>query len=233
LRNYILLFVLAFHFLVFNSFAQFLEFGAHIGVTSYSGDLKRGYNLSETSIAFSPTARFNFSEIVTARISLLAGKINGAEVPIDALAIQRDQTFSAGFLELSANFEYHFLDFKTENSRFNYSPYVFAGFGILNYSDVPSSENISPFQPIIPLGGGFKYLLNKKYVIGIEFSARKTFFDYVDGISGGDKFFKQDYNFGNPNDNDWYYFTSISFGIILHSIPCPFPYNPNKSILSR
>jgi len=226
-------FILSLLFFSFSSTAQFLEFGGQVGLTSYSGDLKRGYNLSSTSFAISPTARFNLSEIFTVKLSLLAGKISGGEVPIDALAIQRDHSFSSGFLEVSSNFEYHFLDFKTEDSRFKYSPYILAGFGILNFPDAPSSENVSPFQPVVTLGGGFKYLINKKYIVGFEISSRKLFFDYLDGISGGDQFFKQEYDFGNPNDNDWYYFTSISFSYILHNIPCPFPYSPNKSILSR
>jgi hypothetical protein len=212
--------------------AQFLEYGGSVGAVTYSGDLQRGYNLKNPSIGISPLFRFNFSEIVTLRLSVLAGNVKGQEKPIDALAIERQQSFESGLLELSGVFEYHFLDFKTENSRFNYSPYVFAGFGILNFPDAPSNENVGALQPVLPLGGGFKYLYNKKYSIGIEFGARKTFFDYLDGIADGDQFIK-DYQYGNPNDDDWYFFTAVSFSVILYDIPCPYPYTPNKSILSR
>lgn len=216
--------------------AQFLEFGGSVGIVSYSGDLRRGYNLSDASLGFTPVARFNFSEIVSLKLGLLVGTVAGSEAPIDALALQRNKSFESTIMELSGTMEYHFLDFKTENSRVEYSPYIFLGFGVLNFPETPSESEISTLQPVIPMGGGFKYLIKKKYCLGIELGARKTFFDYVDGVSGGDPLISkenQSYQFGNPNDDDWYFFTGISFTVILHNIPCPYPYTPNKSILSR
>lgn len=219
--------------LSFFSSAQFLEFGANAGISSYAGDLRRGYNLSNPSLGIAPVVRFNFSEIVSARISLLATQLSGVEKPIDALGVQRNQSFESSLIELSAVFEYHFLDFKTENSRFKYSPYIFGGFGIINYPGVETIEEVNSLQPVFPFGGGIKYLFQKKYSIGLELGARKTFFDYLDGVSDDDILFKDEYRFGNPNDDDWYFFTAITFSIILFDIPCPHPYTPNKSILAR
>lgn len=212
--------------------AQFLEFGGSVGAISYAGDLKRGYNLSEASFGFTPVARFNYSEIVSLRVNFLVGKVAGSEVPIDALAQQRDHSFESTILELSGGIEYHFLDFKTENARVNFSPYVFLGFGLLNFSDAPASSGVGSLQPVLPMGAGLKYLHNKKYVFGLEFGARKTFFDHLDGISDGDQMIK-DFQYGNPNDDDWYFFTGLSFSVILFNIPCPHSYTPNKSIFSR
>lgn len=211
--------------------AQFMEFGGGIGSMNYSGDLVRGYSLSTSSIAGTGFYRMNFSEIFTIRLGLTLGTIRGSETPIDAFATQRNQSFSSGVQELSAVFEYHFLDFKTAASPVNYSPYIMGGVGVINY-DAPTDQNVGKYQFVLPLGVGFKYLFNKKYTIGIEAGARKTFFDYLDGVSDGDQAVK-DYQYGNPKDDDWYFFSGITFSVILFNIPCPFPYTPNKSILSR
>ena len=211
--------------------AQFIEFGGGLGTMNYSGDLVRGYSLSTSSIAGTGFYRMNFSEIFTIRLGLTVGTIKGSETPIDAFAVQRNQSFSESVRELSAVFEYHFLDFKTSDSPVRYSPYIMGGVGVINY-DAPTSENTGKYQFVLPMGVGFKYLFNKKYTIGIEAGARKTFFDYLDGISDGDQTLK-DYQYGNPKDDDWYFFSGISFSVTLFNIPCPFPYTPNKSILAR
>ncbi|GAB4238436.1 MAG: hypothetical protein Tsb0034_14050 [Ekhidna sp.] len=209
-----------------------MEFGGGIGATNYSGDLVRGYDIGTTSIGGTAFYRMNFSEILTVRLGLTIGKLQGAETPIDAFAVERDQSFSTTVFEISSVFEYHFLDFKTEGAPVNYSPYIFGGIGFLNFRDAPANEDVSKIQPVIPMGVGFKYLIQKKYTIGLEFGARKTFFDYLDGISDGDQTIK-DYQYGNPKDDDWYFFSGLTFSVTLFNVPCPFPYRPNQSILAR
>ncbi|MEP0986066.1 DUF6089 family protein [Ekhidna sp.] len=214
------------------SFAQFIEFGGGVGSMNYSGDLVRGFSFSTSSLAGTGFYRMNFSEILTVKLALTVGKVKGSETPIDAFAVQRGHSFSSTVIEASSVFEYHFLDFKTENSRVNYSPYIFGGIGFINFSDAPENEGVGKIQPVLPVGVGFKYLFQKKYTIGFEAGARKTFFDYLDGISDGDQVIK-DYQYGNPKDDDWYFFTGLTFSITLFNVPCPFPYRPNQSILSR
>ncbi|WP_425389864.1 DUF6089 family protein [Ekhidna sp.] len=215
-----------------SSFSQFIEFGGGVGAMNYSGDLVRGYSFSTSSLAGTGFYRMNFSEIVTLRLALTVGTVKGSETPIDAFAVERGHSFSSTILEVSSVFEYHFLDFKTENARIKYSPYIFGGIGFINFADAPTSEGVGKIQPVLPVGVGFKHLIQKKYTIGIEAGARKTFFDYLDGISDNDQTIK-DYQYGNPKDDDWYFFTGITFSITLFNVPCPFPYRPNQSILSR
>lgn len=209
-----------------------MEFGAGLGSMNYSGDLVRGFSTQTSSVAGTGFYRMNFSEILTVRLALTYGTVKGSEQPIDAFAEERSHEFASNVLEISSVFEYHFMDFKTENARINYSPYIFGGLGFINFSDVPANQNVSKIQPVIPMGAGFKYLIQKKYTIGLEVGARKTFFDYLDGTSDGDQAVK-DYQYGNPKDDDWYFYTGLSLSITLFNIPCPFSYTPNKSILTR
>ena len=214
------------------SYAQFIEFGGGVGTMNYAGDVVRGYSFSTSSLAGTAFYRMNFSEILTVKLALTVGKVKGSETPIDAFAVQRNHSFNSTILEVSSVFEYHFLDFKTEGSKVNYSPYIFGGIGFINFNDVPENEGVGKIQPVLPMGVGFKYFIQKKYTIGFEAGARKTFFDYLDGISDGDQTIKN-YQYGNPKDDDWYFFTGITLSITLFNLPCPFPYRPNQSILSR
>lgn len=211
--------------------AQFMEFGGGPGFMNYSGDLVRGFDLNTTTFAGTVFYRMNLSEIVTLRLAIAIGSVKGAETPIDPFAQQRDHSFSNSALEFSSVFEYHFLDFKSKNALHRWSPYIYGGFGMVNISKIPQNSGAGKLQAVLPLGTGLKILIAKKYTIGLETGARKTFFDYLDGISDGDQTIK-DYQYGNPNDDDWYFFTNLSFSIILFNIPCPFPYIPNQSLLS-
>lgn len=208
-----------------------MEFGGGLGSMNYSGDLVRGFSFSTSSFAGTGFYRMNFSEILTLRLAATIGNVRGAETPIDPFATERGHSFSSNLIEVSSVFEYHFLDFKTADATVNYSPYIFGGFGVIRYN-APTDEEIGRFQFSLPMGVGFKYLIQKKFTIGIEAGARKMFFDYLDGISDDPSRVK-DYQYGNPKDDDWYFYSGISFSVILFNVPCPFPYRPNQSILAR
>ena len=214
--------------------AQLIEFGAGIGVTNYSGDLAPGYKLSIAKPAASLHYRLNFSEIVSTRFTLTYGGIKGDDSnPVDVLGENRNHSFSSNIFEISSVFEYHFLDYKDRKSPQKWSPYAFFGFGMMRLKN-PSkvSEDYNLNQAVIPMGLGFKHKIGKQFVAEFEAGARKTFFDYLDGISDGDVTIK-DFQFGNPNDNDWYFFTGFRLSFVLYKIPCPFPYIPNRTLYQR
>lgn len=208
-----------------------MEFGGGVGMMNYSGDMVKGLNLTTSTPAATAFYRMNLSEIFTVRLGLTMGSLKGSEVPIDAFAAERGSSFNVSLRELSGVFEYHFFDFKTSDSPFNFSPYLMGGVALFAYN-APTDEAVGRYQLSFPMGVGFKYLFNKKFTIGIEGGARKTFFDYLDGISDGDQTIK-DYQYGNPKDKDWYFYSGLTFSITLFDIPCPFPYTPNRSILAR
>ncbi|MBU0764725.1 MAG: hypothetical protein KJ607_07820, partial [Bacteroidetes bacterium] len=43
--------------------------------------------------------------------------------------------------------------------------------------------NVLSYQLAIPVGVGFKYGINRRLALGLEYGYRKTFSDYIDGIS--------------------------------------------------
>lgn len=209
--------------------AQFVEFGVGIGATNYSGDLASGYQLSISKPAASVHYRLNLSEIISTRFTLTYGGIKGNdEMPVDVLGESRNHSFNSNILEISSVFEYHFLDYKDHRSPQKWSPYTFLGFGIVRlYNPSNTTNDFNRNQAVIPMGLGFKHKIGKRFVAEFEAGARKMFFDYLDGISDEDVTIKN-YQFGNPTDTDWYFFTGIRLSYVLYKIPCPFPYIPNR-----
>lgn len=218
-------------FMVFQSQAQFLEYGGGFGVINYAGDLARGYKFTKQNLAVHGICRFNLSEILSLKAGLFYGKVRGDDQnPIDAFAAVRNASFSRTILESSLTVEYHFLNYKNEKSLIRWSPYFFGGLGFVKIFNIDNTvEDISSFQPVLPFGLGIKHLIGKYFSIALEVGARKMFTDKFDGISDGE-LFNKNFKYGNPNDNDWYHFTGLSFTYILFKIPCPFKYIPNKSI---
>jgi len=229
--RYFLPFVLL---LTFSARAQFIEFGAGIGVTQYSGDLEYGYKFNTAGPALNLHYRLNFSEIVSTRFNLVYGGIRADDTtPVDVLGENRDFSFNSSVFELSSVFEYHFLDYKSHALPQKWSPYAFMGVGIVRLNNPANTEvDYAKNQPVIPMGLGVKYKVGKRFVVEVEAGARKTFFDYLDGVSDYDTTIKN-YQFGHPNDDDWYFFTGFRLSCVLYNIPCPFPYIPNKSMLNR
>lgn len=215
--------------------AQFIEFGGGLGVSNYTGDLNAYPRFGHTHLAATGIYRLNFSNIVSVKFALTAGKLSGDDQkPVDVLGEMRQYAFEHSFVELSSVFEYHFMDYRSANQRQKWAPYLFLGLGILKLNNTePAYEDYNRLQIVLPMGGGVKYILSKRLTLGLEAGARKTFFDYLDGMSDNDLAFKQNYQFANPYDKDWYFYTGVSLTYVLYNIPCPFPYVPNKSILSR
>ena len=207
-------------------FAQRSEIGFGIGTFNYTGDLVRTYDFKYSKPVATAFYRSNLSKVVSFRAGITAGKIGASEKPIDPFAVNRNASFDVFLFEASTVMEYHFLNWRETKRFVRFTPYLFAGLGIFGLSgNGPKTEEYSNVQGAIPFGGGVKYIYNPKWYISLEFGVRKTFFDHLDNISKGDPRDKN-YQYGNPNDNDNYYFLGITLTRTFYNIPCPT--NPYK-----
>lgn len=209
--------------------AQRSELGFGIGTFNYSGDLVRNYNFKYSQPAATVLYRSNINRIVSFRAALTGGKLSASEKPIDAFAAERDASFDIFLLEGSMGIEYHFLNWRDGKYPMRFTPYLFGGLALFGISGMDTKPaEYSNVQLSIPFGGGFKYIINPRWYVAIEFGVRKTFFDYLDNVSD----FKDQtatprvYDFGNPNDYDNYYFLGITLTRTFYDIPCPT--NPYK-----
>ena len=213
--------------LVLYTHAQHSEVGFGLGTFNYTGDLVKNYNFLNSKPAATVFYRSNLSKVVSFRVSATGGKIGASDSrPRDAFATERNASFNIFLMEIAMGMEYHFLNWRDDKRMVRFSPYMFAGMGIFGLSGARSKpEQYSNIQGVIPFGVGIKYIVNPKWYIAAEFGARKTFFDYLDNVSEGDRRFKN-YQYGNPHDNDIYYFLGLSVTRTFYVIPCPT--NPYK-----
>ena len=189
---------------------------------NYTGDLVRTYDLSTSKPAVTLFYTSNLSRVISFRTSVTGGQLAASDQnnSIDAFATKRAASFDLFLLELSGVFEYHFLDWKDEKKKLRFTPYLFSGLALFGISGTPNkTKEYSNVQIAIPLGGGMKYVLNPRYYVSFEIGIRKTFFDYLDNISEGDPTLKN-YQYGNPNDYDNYFFTGITLTYTFYDIPC-------------
>jgi hypothetical protein len=129
-------------------------------------------------------------------------------------------------MEASTVMEYHFLNWRETKRFVRFTPYLFGGLGLFGISgNAEKTAEYSNVQAVIPFGVGVKYVYTPKWYFGLELGIRKTFFDYLDNVSAGDQRYKN-FKYGNPNDNDVYYFLGISITRTFYDIPCP--KNPYK-----
>lgn len=206
--------------------AQRSEVGIGIGTFNYTGDLVRTYNFKYSKPAGTVFYRSNLSKVVSFRTAITGGQLSASEKPIDLFASTRNASFDLFLLEVSTVMEYHFLNWRDTKRFVRFTPYLMGGIALFGMSgNVQKNAEYSNIQASIPFGGGLKYIYNPKWYFALEFGVRKTFFDYLDNISAGDARNKN-YQYGNPNDNDAYYFIGLSITRTFYNIPCPT--NPYK-----
>jgi Domain of unknown function (DUF6089) len=199
------------------------ELGFGLGTFNYTGDLARTYNFAFSKPAATVFYRANISKVISLRTSLTGGNVAASDKahPIDPFAAKRNASFNVFLMELSGVFEYHFLDWREPKHPLRFTPYLFAGVGLFFVSGIQNKNaEYSNVQPCIPFGGGVKYVLNPNWYLSLEFGVRKTFYDYLDNISDGNVRIKN-YQYGNPNDLDNYFFLGLTLTRTFYDIPCP------------
>lgn len=223
-----LLWVVGLTMLAFSASAQKSEVGFGIGTFNYTGDLARTYNLRNSKPAATVFYRANLSQVVSMRAALTGGGLGASDKrPIDAFAERRDASFSIFLMEASTVMEYHFMNWRDDKHIMRFTPYLFGGLAIFGISGAENkASEYSNVQGAIPFGLGMKYILNPKWYVSLELGARKTFFDHLDNVSAGTNQLVKNYQYGNPYDNDAYYFVGLSITRAFYEIPCPT--NPYK-----
>lgn len=219
----------AFFFAMQTSYGQKTEIGFGLGALNYTGDLARSYQIGNVGPGATFFYRNNLDEAISLRVSLTGGVLNGDDTPaFDALAVQRDASFSRGLLEISPVIEYHFLNHRENIQILNWTPYFFIGGGITFFGRTQAQDDndtdYSNLQLVLPFGLGFKYILDRRWNLGLEAGVRKTFFDHIDDVSGEDLQIKN-YSYGNRHDDDWYYYLGLSISYTFYTIPCPYEFN--------
>lgn len=205
------------------SHAQDSEIGFEVGGYNYLGDIGRSYDISNQSLGAQFFIRKHQSDGLSTRLSFGAGSLAGADnEAFDVFSANRRASFEGNFVNTDLLFEYHFLDYRDERLQQYWTPYLLFGFGLFRLTGTDQEGNAysTGIQLRFPVGIGIKYRLDRRWVLGISTSAIATGSDQLDRVSESNPNVKN-YRGGNPNDNDWKFFTGISLSYTFYKIVCP------------
>ncbi len=213
--------------------AQSFEVGLSVGPSMYNGDISVtvGNFLPQTRFAAGLFGRYFFNSSFAARGNVYMGQVFGDEKNHGASAYrtQRGFSFKSSYTEISAQGEWHLLkidrDFSfsfTEEDPFitlyGYAGPAFTMFNNVTDFNVPNPivEDVSADRDAIYSksafalmgGAGVRMQLNDRLAIGGEFGFRRSFSDYIDGIS----------KLGGPRVKDYYFIGGVTVSWKLQSL---------------
>ncbi len=191
--------------------AQRSELGVLVGGAFYLGDINPSGLFSQTKLVVGGVYRYNLNTRWAIRGNALWGTVTGDD---EKLKNPRNLNFRSRISEFSLQAELSFLPYFTGSNRnYRFSPYIFGGVALFAFnpqayyyddgartgrwvdlaplhtegqglSAYPDKKTYNTTQVSLPFGLGFKYSLNSKFCIGLEWGMRKTFTDYLDDVSG-------------------------------------------------
>ncbi len=203
--------------------SQTHEVGISAGALNYTGDLAPDYSFYNYGQSLMGFYKYNFSPAGGVKLSILEGQfIVNDKRSNDPLPQYRMAESNTMIVEFSAIGEYNFFDYRKENDRRRFTPYLSGGVAFFVYS-----QNSPGFRQqksdgtgfAIPFGVGVRYQVARQVNLGLEFVARKTFSDNLDGLS--DRVVSNRKQVGDPHGNDWYYFTGLTLSYTFYGVKCP------------
>ena len=223
--RYLIIFILSilsFH----KSHSQINEIGVFVGGSNFIGDVGATNYISPNQLAIGGIYKWNRSKRHSYRLSLIFSDLEGIDINSDdPRRIQRGYEFSNKIMEIGAGMEFTFMDFDLHSREKVSTPYIYTGITVAKHDNyffvngVQTPENSSSWAYGIPMALGYKTSFIEGFVLGIEVGARYTFSDEIDGSIPDDQF-RQQFRFGNINNNDWYVFSGITLTYTFGQNPC-------------
>lgn len=210
-----------------NTNAQIYEVGIFVGGSNFIGDVGATKYISPNQGAFGAVLKWNRSPRHSFRASLIFSDLQGIdEYSDDPRRLQRDYSFNTSIVEISAGMEFTFLDFDLHKPGQKGTPYLFTGITMANHDNFYfnqagelTPENTNSWAYGIPMAIGYKTTISNHLVFALEIGARYTFSDELDG-SVPDNEDREQFSFGNTNNNDWYVFSGITLTYTFGRKPC-------------
>jgi hypothetical protein len=203
-----------------------MEAGIYAGATNYQGDLADGTIIwRETQLSYGALVRYTPNRFVSLRAHFMQGSLQASDYNSSRVGIRaRGFKLRSVIREIAAVGEFNFLGKEHDVANdfsFMVNPYLFGGLGIAITSNSPSAPpdtNPYPFPEVgakntflaIPIGIGVKIQPSPSFSLGLEWGARTTFSDRLDGVSNASLK-------GDSKGNDWYMFGGLIFTYIFNS----------------
>lgn len=205
--------------------AQINELGVFLGGSNFIGDVGRTNYISPNEFAFGVLYKWNRSPRHSYRISYTQSKLTGADIDSDSKGrSMRGFDFENSVKEISLAFEFNFFDFNLHEMERKTTPYVWTGISYFMYDELFHLEtgyekDYSSSTFAIPMAVGVKTNITPALILGVEFGARYTFTDNLDGSNPENENLAP-LRFGNLNSKDWYAFTGLTLTYTFTEKPC-------------
>lgn len=238
------------------------------GMMNYQGDLNpNSFSFDHSNPAMGVTVRKPFNRWMAARASLFTGTLTAADRWNRDYLKPRNLSFNSRIVEATLALELTLLNPATNRlvpymygglTYFHFDPWAYDNAGVKTYlrplstegqglPEFPSQKPYTLYQWALPFGGGLKYAVTDGLALGIDFSQRKTFTDYLDDVSShyvdplilenarGRKAVEMAYRSdelpggmpsfpahgeqrGTPSEMDWYYYLGITMEVKLSQL---------------
>lgn len=192
---------------LFNANAQKVDIGFMAAGTHYYGDVVNEVEPSTIRAAYGGFIRYRLSNFTALKAFGMMGKVSGDDKLSSSQWQQnRNWSFETLLMEGSLQLEINLLeDRNTARKLINpLVPYLFMGVGAFYFkpqSEIGQGNRMQSTAPLMlsgvkyqqiaiafPMGIGFRYYLNRKFLLGGEFGLRYTTTSYIDDIGSSDKY---------------------------------------------
>jgi hypothetical protein len=249
-----------------NSWSQTDNKGTYIGLfvgkMNYQGDLNpNSFTFSHSKATVAINLRQSLNRWISLKGGFAIGHIDAADRYNRDYLKPRNLSFNTTIKEASLSMETSLLDLSTTH----FTPYVYGSVSLYHFnpwaydnsgkkvflqplstegqglSQFPKQKAYKLTQLALGFGVGARYAIGNNMNIGVEFSQRKTFTDYLDDVSsiyvdrnallqargakavemayrgdelpGGQPYPNHGEQRGTPSEMDWYYFFGINLEI--------------------
>jgi len=236
--------------------------GLFVGKMNYQGDLNpNSFTFAHSKFTTAVTIRQTLNRWISLKGGFAIGSIEAADKYNRDYLKPRNLSFYTTIKEASLSMETSLLDLSTTH----FTPYVYGSVSVFHFnpwaydnsgkkvflqplstegqglSQFPKQKQYKLTQLALGFGVGARYAICDNMNIGVEFSQRKTFTDYLDDVSsiyvdrnallqakgakavemayrgdelaGGQPYPNHGEQRGTPSEMDWYYFFGINIEI--------------------
>ena len=205
------------------SYGQIHEIGVYAGGSNYIGDIGRENFIYPNDFMGGVLYKRNLNPRIALRGNFTYAKISDDDNDSNNLGrYNRGNSFKNSVKELAVGLEFNFFEYNLDNFQMTHSPYILFQLGAVNYNVVNEEIGAQQYDYTnktsftMPFGVGYKFKLTTDFAAAVEVRAQ---YFWQDDLDYNHKEIES-LSFGNPNDNDWYILTGVSFVYTFGRPPC-------------
>lgn len=186
--------------ITYNVRAQTWELGGSLGAAGYMGDLNPTNPVKISGASFAGYVKRNFDGYFSVKLNYTFATVAAADSTSSNQQFRdRNLSFSSHIKELALIGEFNFMNYIPGVSHNRYTPYIFAGVGVLGFNPQTTYNGVVyDLQPLqtegekpyarrvltIPFGAGFKYNFTGSWTVMADAGYSQPSTDYLDDVSG-------------------------------------------------